>query len=278
MLDTLLLAGLQPQLAAIAYPQIDPVALDLGFFQIRWYALSYIVGLLLAWRYARWLAVRSPSGLGKVEMDDFLVWATLGVILGGRLGYVLFYQPGYFLENPLSALAVWQGGMAFHGGLLGVIAAMWLFMRKRAGGFLHLTDIVACAAPIGLFLGRLANFINGELYGRVSDVPWAMVFPGAGAAPRHPSQLYQAGLEGLVLFVLLFVLVRAGGLRRKGYLTGWFLAGYGLARIIGELFRQPDAHLGFLFAGMTMGQLLSLPMLLGGLALIVWARRRPAEA
>uniref|UniRef100_UPI003F7443CB prolipoprotein diacylglyceryl transferase n=1 Tax=Algihabitans albus TaxID=2164067 RepID=UPI003F7443CB len=261
-------------LAAIPFPNIDPVALDLGFFQIRWYALSYIVGLLLAWRYARWLTERSPSELSKEDMDDFLVWATLGVVFGGRIGYVLFYQPGQFVENPLSALALWQGGMAFHGGLLGVIAAMWLFMRRRAGGFFHLTDMIACAAPIGLFLGRLANFINGELYGRVTGVSWGMVFPAGGPEPRHPSQLYQATLEGLLLFLLLFLLVRGDGLQRKGYMTGWFLAGYGAARIVGELFRQPDAFLGFLFAGATMGQLLSLPMLLGGIALILWSRRR----
>jgi phosphatidylglycerol:prolipoprotein diacylglycerol transferase len=266
---------LQPLLALIPYPDFDPVALDLGFFQVRWYALSYIVGLLLAWRYARWLTTLSPSGLSKQDMDDFLVWATLGVVLGGRIGYVLFYKPGFFLEHPLSALQLWQGGMAFHGGLLGVIAAMWLFMRRREGGFFHLTDIVACAAPIGLFLGRLANFVNGELYGRTSDVAWAMVFPtDPQQLPRHPSQLYQATLEGLLLFGLLFMLVRQGGLRRKGYLSGWFLIGYGIARLVGELFRQPDAHLGFLFAGITMGQLLSLPMLLGGLALVLWARRR----
>ncbi|MGP1256109.1 MAG: prolipoprotein diacylglyceryl transferase [Kiloniellales bacterium] len=263
-------------LAAIPFPNIDPIALDLGFFQIRWYALSYIVGLLLAWRYARWLTERSPSDLSKEDMDDFLVWATLGVVFGGRIGYVVFYQPGQFVENPLSALALWQGGMAFHGGLLGVIAAMWLFMRKRAGGFFHLTDMIACAAPIGLFLGRLANFINGELYGRVTEVSWGMVFPAGGPEPRHPSQLYQATLEGLLLFLLLFVLVRGGGLQHKGYMTGCFLAGYGAARIVGELFRQPDAFLGFLFAGATMGQVLSLPMLLGGIALILWSRRQQA--
>nr|WP_235829940.1 prolipoprotein diacylglyceryl transferase [Algihabitans albus] len=267
------MSDLQPLLAAIAFPNIDPVALDLGFFQIRWYALSYIVGLLLAWRYARWLTEKSPSGLSKEDMDDFLVWATLGVVLGGRIGYVLFYQPGQFADNPLSALALWQGGMAFHGGLLGVIAAMWLYMRKRAGSFLHLTDMIGCAAPIGIFLGRLANFANGELYGRVTDVSWGMIFPGGGPEPRHPSQLYQASLEGLLLFLLLFALVKSGGLKHKGYLSGWFLVGYGSARIVGELFRQPDAYLGFLFAGATMGQLLSLPMVLGGLALIFWSRR-----
>jgi phosphatidylglycerol:prolipoprotein diacylglycerol transferase len=273
------MADLLPLLAVIDYPRIDPVALDLGFFQVRWYALSYIVGLLLAWRYARWLTTRSPSRLSKEDMDDFLVWATLGVVLGGRIGYAIFYQPSHFLENPLSALALWQGGMAFHGGLLGVIAAMWLFMRKREGGFFHLTDMVGCAAPIGLFLGRLANFVNAELYGRPTDVAWAMVFPtDPEGLPRHPSQLYQATLEGLVLFVVLWLLVLRGGLRWKGYLTGWFLAGYGLARIVGELFRQPDQQLGFLLGGVTMGQLLSLPMVLGGIALIVWARRRPAAA
>ncbi|MGM0560384.1 MAG: prolipoprotein diacylglyceryl transferase [Pseudomonadota bacterium] len=261
---------------ALTFPQFDPVALEIGPLAIRWYALSYIVGLLGAWFYCRYLVTVSPCGLTREAIDDFLLWATLGVILGGRLGYVLFYQPGYYAHNPQEILYLWQGGMAFHGGLLGVIVAILLFERKRGVAFMSLTDIVACAAPIGLFLGRIANFINGELFGRPSDVPWAMAFPGGGPEPRHPSQLYQAGLEGLLLFILLFVLMRFGALKCRGLLSGTFLAGYGLARFIGEFFRAPDAHLGYLTGGLTMGQLLSLPMLLAGLALVFWARRNCA--
>ncbi|WP_022728216.1 prolipoprotein diacylglyceryl transferase [Fodinicurvata sediminis] len=261
---------------ALTFPQFDPVALEIGPLAIRWYALSYIVGLLGAWFYCRYLVTVSPAGLTREAIDDFLLWATLGVILGGRLGYVLFYQPGYYVHHPQEILYLWQGGMAFHGGLIGVIVAIILFERKRGVAFMSLTDIVACAAPIGLFLGRIANFINGELFGRPSDVPWAMVFPGGGPEPRHPSQLYQAGLEGLLLFLLLFILMRFGALKCRGLLSGSFLAGYGLARFIGEFFRAPDAHLGYLTGGLTMGQLLSLPMLLAGLALVVWARRNCA--
>jgi phosphatidylglycerol:prolipoprotein diacylglycerol transferase len=264
--------------ATIAYPNFDPVAIHLGPLAIRWYALAYIAGLLGAWRYGRWLAERSPSGLKPEDIDDFLVWATLGVVLGGRLGYVLFYKPDYFLAHPLQIAILWQGGMAFHGGFLGIVAAVVLFMRRRRESFLWLTDIAACAAPIGLFLGRLANFINGELYGRASDAPWAMVFPAGGPMPRHPSQLYEALLEGLLLLVLFFILVRQGALKVRGLLSGCFLTGYGLSRFIVELFREPDAYLGFLAGGLTMGQLLSLPMILGGLAVVFWARQRHRPA
>lgn len=257
---------------ALAFPQFDPVALEIGPLAIRWYALAYIVGLVGAWLYCRHLITLTPAGLTKEAIDDFLLWATLGVVLGGRLGYVLFYQPAYYAQHPLEAFFLWQGGMAFHGGLLGVIIAIVLFERKRGVAFMSLTDIVACAAPIGLFLGRIANFINGELYGRPSDVPWAMVFPGGGPESRHPSQLYQAGLEGLLLFLVLFLMVRVGALKCRGLMSGAFLAGYGLARIVGEFFRAPDPHLGYLTGGLTMGQLLSLPMLLAGIALIFWAQ------
>lgn len=258
---------------AIPFPAIDPVLVEIGPFAIRWYALAYVVGLLLGWRYCVWLAGRPPHLVGRAEIDDFLVWATLGVVLGGRLGYVLFYQPLHFLANPLEILAVWQGGMSFHGGLLGVVLAMALFARRRRLPFFALTDIVACATPIGLLLGRIANFINGELYGRPSEVPWAMVFPGGGPLPRHPSQLYQAALEGLLLFLLLFLLARfTGAQRRLGLLSGVFFLGYGIARIVGEFFREPDAHLGYLLGGATMGQLLSLPMVIAGLLFIRFAK------
>jgi len=261
-------------LAALTFPQFDPIALEIGPLAIRWYALAYVVGLVAAWMYCRQLSAYSPAKISKEDFDDFLLWATLGVVLGGRLGYVLFYNLPYYLDNPLEALYVWQGGMAFHGGFLGVILALLLFSRARSIPLLALSDIVACAAPIGLFLGRIANFINGELYGRVTDVPWGMVFPHAGPEPRHPSQLYQAGMEGLLLFIVLLLAVLAGAQRRPGLLSGLFLVGYGVARIIGEFFREPDSHIGFLLGGTTMGQWLSLPMILAGLGLLMLAQRR----
>ena len=261
----------------IPFPDIDPVIFELGPLAIRWYSLAYIVGLVLGWRYCRRLTGRSPARITPEAFDDFLLWATLGVILGGRFGYVLFYKPAYYLANPLEMLMVWQGGMSFHGGLLGMVAAEVIFAWRRKIPLIALADIVAAAAPIGLFLGRIANFINGELYGRASDVPWAMIFPSdPDQLPRHPSQLYQAGLEGLVLFFVLFILVRLGALGRTGLLTGAFLTCYALSRLTMELFREPDAHLGFLLGGATMGQLLSLPMLLAGLGLVLWSlRSRP---
>jgi len=259
----------------IPYPMIDPVLFEIGPFALRWYALAYVVGLLLGWRYARSLCHRAPSPASEADMDDFLVWATLGVLLGGRLGYVLFYKSGYYLDNPLAALEVWKGGMSFHGGLLGVVVATLLFCRVRKIPTLAFGDIIFCVAPIGLFLGRLANFINGELAGRVTDVPWAMVFPGWGSEPRHPSQLYEAALEGLALLIILNVLWRVDAVRlRPGFLGGVFLIGYALARTFVEQFRQPDAHLGFLTAGTTMGQWLSVPMLIIGVLLIVRALMR----
>ena len=263
---------------AIPFPSIDPVLIQVGPFAVRWYALAYLVGLLVAWRYVRWLAKRPPMAASEIEVDDFLVWATLGVVIGGRLGYALFYGSGYYLDNPLAILQVWRGGMSFHGGLLGVVVAGLLFVRRRGIRVLPFSDLVACAAPIGLFFGRIANFINGELFGRVTDVPWAVVFPRGGPDPRHPSQLYEAGLEGAVLFLILYVLWRRELLRRRaGLLCGVFLTGYALSRVTVELFRQPDAHIGFLVAGTTMGQWLSAPMLALGLFLILRARSRQLE-
>lgn len=261
----------------LTYPVIDPVLLEIGPFAIRWYALSYIFGIILAWRYLAWLTAKSPFGITRVDIDDFVVWATLGIVFGGRLGYVLFYKFGYYIHNPLEALAVWQGGMSFHGGLLGVIFALVLFARKRGYPVLAVGDLIACGAPIGLLLGRIANFINGELYGRVTDSPLGMVFPGAGPLPRHPSQLYEAAFEGLVLFlVLAWLALRPGAFARPGQLAGVFLAGYAIARAGVEFFRQPDAHLGFLVAGTTMGQWLSLPLFMAGVWLIVAARKHDA--
>ena len=281
---------------ALAFPAIDPIVVQIGPFAIRWYALAYITGLILGWRYMLRMTKDLPlrevevaDENGKVEtvkepvvtrfaVDDFLVWATFGVVLGGRLGYVLFYKPAYYFENPLNILTVWQGGMSFHGGLLGVCIATILFCRKRDIPLFTFADMLGCAAPIGLFFGRIANFINGELFGRAADVPWAMVFPHGGDIPRHPSQLYEAGLEGLVLFIVMAALWRCPHFRaRPGFLAGVFFIGYGLARITAEFFREPDAYLGFLHYGATMGQLLCLPMIAFG-AWLVWRARRAAPA
>jgi phosphatidylglycerol:prolipoprotein diacylglycerol transferase len=267
-------------LAAIEFPRIDPVAFELGplfglSFAIRWYALAYIGGILGGWWLGKRLMQAEPQVATARQVDDFVTWVTLGIILGGRLGYVVFYKPGHYIQHPLEALMVWQGGMSFHGGMLGVMLAVALFCRAEGIDMLSFGDRVAAVVPIGLGLGRLANFINGELYGRVApDLPWGMVFPNAGMLPRHPSQLYQAALEGLVLLTVLLLLASREEFRaRRGLLTGVFLCGYALARIVGELFREPDSHLGFLLAGATMGQLLSLPMFLAGAWLIQRSRR-----
>jgi phosphatidylglycerol:prolipoprotein diacylglycerol transferase len=264
-------------LFAIPFPAIDPVAVAIGPFVVRWYALAYIAGLLIGWRYCLVLADRPPRLIERRDIDDFLVWATLGVVLGGRIGYVLFYQPGYYLQHPVEALYLWHGGMSFHGGALGVALAILLFTRARGLVVLAFSDVIAEAIPIGLFFGRIANFINGELFGRETDVPWAMAFPNGGPVPRHPSQLYEAVCEGLLLFLLLLIAEHRGARRRPGIVTGLFLVGYAVARMSGELFRQPDAQLGFLVLGTTMGQLLSIPVLIAGILLIWWARRQPAS-
>jgi len=264
-------------LFAIPFPAIDPVAVAIGPFVVRWYALAYIAGLLIGWRYCLVLAGRPPRLIERRDIDDFLVWATLGVVLGGRIGYVLFYQPGYYLQHPIEALYLWHGGMSFHGGALGVTLAIVLFTRARRLPVLAFSDVVAEAIPIGLFFGRIANFINGELFGRETDVPWAMAFPNGGPVPRHPSQLYEAVCEGLLSFLLLLIAEHRGARRRPGIVTGLFLVGYAVARMSGELFRQPDAQLGFLVLGTTMGQLLSIPVLIAGILLIWWARRQPAS-
>lgn len=260
---------------AIAFPNIDPVLIEIGPFAVRWYALAYIAGLILGWRYVRHLAKAPPQVASSNDIDDFLVWATVGVVLGGRLGYILFYNIVYYADHPLRALEIWRGGMSFHGGMLGVILAMILFCRRRHIPFLGFSDLIACATPIGLFLGRIANFINAELYGRSTSVPWGVIFPNGGPVPRHPSQLYQAFLEGMVLFIVLYLLWRSEWVRmRMGLLSGAFLLGYGIFRSIAELFREPDMHIGFLAFGTTMGQWLSLPMILFGAFLIFRAKQR----
>lgn len=262
---------------AIAFPAIDPVLFQIGPVAIRWYALAYIAGLFGGMLYMRWQVTKAPALMSREQVDDFFLWALAGVILGGRLGYVLFYKPGEYLREPMSILKTWEGGMSFHGGLLGVIIAILLFARRAKVNQWYLGDHVACAVPIGLGLGRLANFINGELWGRTApDVPWAMVFPGAGEIPRHPSQLYQAALEGLVLFLVVNILWRSEAIRRRpGTLCGVFLIGYGSFRILGELYREPDTFIGFLPGGTTMGQWLSLPMIVLGLV-FVWRAQRAA--
>jgi phosphatidylglycerol:prolipoprotein diacylglycerol transferase len=284
----------------LLFPNFDPELVRVGPFAIRWYALAYIAGLVLGWQLLRRLVRLTPAVATAVQADDFLTWATLGVVLGGRIGFVLFYQPAFYFSHPAMILAVWEGGMSFHGGALGVALATWLFCRRNGIPILGFADRVAVCAPIGLGLGRVANFINGELWGRPAPVslPWGMIFPRAEpvanpppglyaqlqstlcanlpaslCVPRHPSQIYEMLLEGVVLFCVLFALSRRESLRaRFGWLTGAFLIGYGLARITGEFFRQPDVYLGYLIGGATMGQLLSIPMIIVGAWLILRTR------
>jgi phosphatidylglycerol:prolipoprotein diacylglycerol transferase len=273
-------------LLTIPYPAIDPVALYLGPLSVKWYGLSYMAGLLLGWVYAKRLLVEDrlwPSSKRPFlpeRADDLLLFMTIGVLVGGRLGYVLFYEPRFFLHNPLHILLVWHGGMSFHGGLIGTIIAMVLFVRWIGTRPWSVMDLCAAAAPMGSLFGRLANFINGELWGRPTTVPWAMVFPGAaGPVPRHPSQLYEAGLEGLVLFATLFWLVRSKwALQRPGVVAGAYLVGYGLARSFGELFREPDYSHIFTIAPLTPGILYSLPMIIAGVLVIGTALRRATLA
>ncbi|MCK0196678.1 prolipoprotein diacylglyceryl transferase [Ancylobacter sp. 6x-1] len=271
-------------LFVLPFPSIDPVLIAFGPFAIRWYALAYIAGLILGWWLAKRLCERDGLWGGKAAIppeafDDAVVWIAFGVILGGRIGYVLFYNLDYYLQNPIAALTVWHGGMSFHGGFLGSILAMALFCRRRGLPLLSMLDIAAAVVPIGLFFGRLANFINGELWGRTSDVPWAMVFPTGGPLPRHPSQLYEAGLEGLLMFLILMIAAKRGALARPGLIAGLFVFLYGCARITVEFVREPDPQLGYLYGDwLTMGMLLSLPMLALGASLMLRARSRPARS
>jgi phosphatidylglycerol:prolipoprotein diacylglycerol transferase len=265
-------------LLALPFPAIDPILIEIGPFAIRWYALAYIAGLLFGWWYVRRLVTteRLWDGLPRpapVEADDLLVYMVFGIILGGRIGYVLFYNFASYADAPWEILAVWHGGMSIHGGLLGAALAQWIFARRRGHSVWTVFDLTAAAVPVGLFLGRCANFINGELFGRVTDVPWAVVFPTGGDLPRHPSQLYEAVLEGLVLGIVLTVLVwRFRALRRPGLTVGVFGVGYALSRILVEFVREPDPQVGFLFAGtVTMGMALSAAMALAGLAMIAAA-------
>jgi len=254
----------------LVHPQFDPVAMHIGPLAIRWYGLMYIVGFALFVILGKLRARQNLlTGWHPRDVDDMLFFGVIGVILGGRLGYVLFYKPAHYLANPLEILQLWQGGMSFHGGFLGVLIALWFFARRRNKRWLEVTDFVAPLIPLGLAAGRLGNFINGELWGRVTNVPWAMVFPQVDDMPRHPSQLYEFGLEGLLLFVVLWVYT----VRRRpiGAASGLFLIGYGACRFAAEFFREPDSFLGLLAFGLTMGQWLSLPMIAVGIAMMVWA-------
>jgi phosphatidylglycerol---prolipoprotein diacylglyceryl transferase len=268
-------------LSVLPFPAIDPVLVTIGPFAIRWYALAYIFGILFGWLYARNIIRHEklwggPAPLTVIDYDDFIVWVTLGIILGGRTGYVLFYNFPHFMAHPFEILQVWKGGMSFHGGFLGCVVAVVLFAHHRGISLLSLGDITCAVGTIGLFLGRLANFVNGELWGRPTDVPWAMVFPAAGPLPRHPSQLYEAGLEGLVLFIVLTLLIRAGALKRPGLIIGAFAVGYAIMRTFCEFFREPDVQLGFLWGRLTMGMLLSIPLFIVGLGFLAVALKRPA--
>ena len=265
-------------LAALPFPNIDPVIVSVGPLAIHWYGVGYVVGILFAWWYAKRLIAKpalwanNEPPMKPNDLDDFVLWAALGVVLGGRIGYILFYDFARYMANPLDIFAVWEGGMSFHGGILGTILAMFLFARSRGIKVWSMFDTIAAGVPVGLGLVRLTNFINSELWGRTTDVPWAFVFPNGGPLPRHPSQLYEALLEGLVLFIVLWFLTHKGlKLKAPGFIAGAFVAGYGLSRIIVEFFREPDAHIGYLAGNwMTMGMILSTPMVLVG----IWAMLR----
>ena len=273
-------------LAILPFPDIDPVAVQIGPLAVHWYGLAYVAGILLGWYYARriagnpklWRDGRAP--ITAAQLDDFLVWAAIGIVLGGRIGYILFYDMAAIIDSPIRAIQIWNGGMSFHGGLIGTTLAMVLFARGNGIPLWSLFDIVAAVAPLGIFFGRIANFVNGELWGRLTDVPWAVVFPTGGPFARHPSQLYEAALEGIVLFLALCLLTyRFHALKTPGFVTGAFISLYALARIFIEFFREPDAQIGYL-AGhwLTMGMVLSLPMFAIGLWAMVRARRTPAVA
>lgn len=257
----------------IAYPEIDPVAFSLGPLKVHWYGIMYLVGFAGGWWLGRVRAARPNSGWSVAQVDDLVFYAALGVVLGGRIGYTLFYNLPAFLRDPLVIFEVWQGGMSFHGGLLGVLLALWLFARKHRHAYWQTVDFVAPLVPLGLAAGRLGNFINAELWGKVSDVPWAMVFPGAGPEPRHPSMLYEFVLEGPLLFAILWLF--SAKPRPLMAVSGLFALCYGLFRFLVEFVRLPDAHIGYLaFGWVTMGQLLSLPLIAVGLGLLYRAYRR----
>jgi phosphatidylglycerol:prolipoprotein diacylglycerol transferase len=260
----------------INYPNIDPIALQIGPVAIRWYGIAYVVGILLAWYCCHVLTSKKYFKISPKDFGDFIPWATLGIVAGGRLGQVFFYHLDYYMQNPLEIVKIWEPGMSFHGGAIGVFVAMIIFCRKRKLSLLELGDVAAVGTPIGIFFGRIANFINSELFGRVTDSPWGIVFPNGGPLPRHPSQLYEAALEGIVLFLVmlgctLFIPVKK---RKPGLLMGIFVIGYAIARSVAELFREPEIVYGSMAHYITYGQLLSLPLILMGLYLIF---RKPSH-
>lgn len=269
---------------AFNFPDINPVAVDLGPVQIHWYALAYVVGFMTAWwlarRICKWDELQNPGHRPNTsDIDDYLTWAILGVLLGGRIGYVLFYNLPTYSDNPLEAFKIWHGGMSFHGGVIGVVISLILYSKIKKVPFWRLSDIAAAVTPIGFFLGRLANFVNGELYGRVTDVSWGVIFPRGGDEPRHPSQIYESLTEGVLLFIILFVLIRIPKVReRTGTVSGVFMIGYGLFRFGCEFFREPDIQLGFILNQVTMGQILCIPMILSGCVFYLMAGRRKSKA
>ncbi len=265
---------------ALQFPNIDPVAVHLGPLAIHWYALAYLAGILGGWWLAKYICRLDNNKFrpNETDIDDFITWAVPGVILGGRLGYILFYNLPIYIEHPLNALKVWQGGMAWHGALIGVITVTALYSWKHKVTFLRLTDLFSVGATIGFFFGRIANFVNGELFGRVTDVPWGMIFPRGGDLPRHPSQLYQASLEGFVLFFILFFMIRNEKIRNTpGLVSAAFLFFYGVFRFVIEFFREPDAQLGFIFDGLSMGQLLCIPVIALGIIIFIIAKKLSAK-
>ena len=263
----------------LPFPLINPILFQWGPLAIRWYALAYIVGLIAGWALIRrvvtddslWGGATRPS---RDSIDDLLVYCALGVVIGGRLGNVLFYDPQYYFSHPIEIFKVWEGGMAFHGGLIGALIGVLLFSRRYKAPALTVLDLCSLVAPIGIFLGRIANFIRPELWGRPTNVPWAVVFPGTDGQPRHPSQIYEALLEGVLAFVILYALAQRGALRRPGVLTGVFCIVYGAARIFSEFFREPDPQLGYLRWGLTMGMVLSLPLIIAGIGVLAWSYGR----
>ncbi len=262
-------------MVGLSFPDISPIMFSIGPLAIRWYSMAYLVGIVAGWLLVNRNVRINKLGLEKTQIEDLMFYITLGIILGGRLGYAIFYGGAEMWLKPWRLLEIWKGGMSFHGGVVGVIAAVWLFSRKIKYSFLALTDLVVLYAPIGIFLGRLANFVNDELWGRVTTVPWAVRFPAGGYLPRHPSQLYEGLLEGVLMFVVLNLLWQLPKIRRiHGEVSALFIILYGCFRIILEQFREPDVQLGFFFGGVTMGQMLSIPLMVGGLAVLVWCFRK----
>ena len=258
----------------------DPVLIDLGLFQIRWYSIAYILGIILGWIYAVKIIIKSQNNkynfesIKKSDFDDLIIYLVVGIILGGRLGYIIFYNLEYYTQNFSEIFKLWQGGMSFHGGLLGVIVAIFIYSKNKKVSFFKCSDIIACVAPIGLFLGRIANYINGELFGKISTLPWAVIFPNGGNIARHPSQIYEAILEGFVLFILInFLALKKHLIIKTGYVSSFFLIFYSILRIFSENFREPDQHLGYFFNYFSMGTILSIFTLIFGFLIIFFIKK-----